>query len=361
MNKIYLLSFIFFFSSMSQASSSGGMIFLGGAVGAVGGGFEGRMVKELGDWIDDSTRSTVRMADQCGLASSWYLVGNNAFNGVLFILKNNSNHEISMNLSELKVKFDSGKERLATFSKHPNQVRFRPGDTTYFIPRFPSKDDFEGVSSLVFSLPVASGGKKCEVSVKVERPKNKPRKELTSKSVTSFEMSLGSGISIYRSDNVKNMGTYRYDFDFNMRGYPSLHHGGYVGILVNAVKGDPKRFSSFTGSANKPLDIDSQIFTAGYSYRSELSSKLSYSLDLGLGVGSYRYSHAGVDGNSENFVTMSRFNLNYLLKRVRMGFMKGDYKVGFSLYDVYTPKGSVEGQPASGHSVGGMVFFSAGG
>lgn len=359
----YLLIGILSLCPAAYADDGRALVAVGGILGVTAGAAGGGVMTEMRDWKQPSTGSTVELAHECGLNTEWRLYNNNAYNLTVLIIQNPEDKSAQADVTHLRMKFDTGTDRLAVFPWPQMPVNVAPHAIAVAYPFFPSKDDFKNANRIEFELPVKSDGKSCTIHATITRPANVPRSQKSSNSTTSFEMSVGVGATLMSSNAIRSLGGAKEMFDLSFYGYPGIHKGIFLTAMIQNMKSNSTYMAPATGSESLDPKLTLNSITLGYSYRKHLfNPDFHFSTDLGLGYAGFQYSsinsnHESADGLS----ALLKLNFTYRFSRVREGRWRGDYSVGTSAYDLWIPHTSIKGLNASGQIVGALIYFKMGG
>ena len=347
----------------ARASGSDAFVALamiGGGIGVGAAAMGGAGLDDLPEWSYKETGTSARLISGCGLEGEVRLVGNNAYNFVWILLRNNSSRSVMVDYDKIRLNFLNGRNRLAAFPYRFDAVEIKSSNTVPALVPFPSKDDFFGAIGLTIEIPVSE----CTLQVAMKRNLEVKEVERSSKSTTSFLMTMGFGATATRTGDVSSIGASAFVFDISFYGYPGTHHGFFVGLNADTFGGgNPVTFAPVTGSttANPALSLLNIPF--GYSFRVNLHERVGFSYDIGPTVGIFAYDivSSREKQSAASLGLFQRLNLNWNITRVRDGVWRGDYSLGATAFHSYLPWGAIGSVSASGHNVGWLITLGLGG
>jgi hypothetical protein len=215
------------------------------------------------------------------------------------------------------------------------------------------------------SIPFLTKGasQRCDATIHFARNPNAAVDPATFKSYSSGSLRFGFGGTMARSGGQKDVATGNFNFDLTVQGY-GRHAFGLAFILqVESTGGNPALMAPATGSPGTDPGLTTAHVGFGLSLRHFLHDDWPLQYDLAPTVALFSYNTAG----QANKVTtgylafMQRLSLSYQYYRKRVGFWRGDYGIGASLYHFWYP-GYVEpgGVGLSGNTLGLLGFLSFG-
>lgn len=191
----FKIFFIIFLSGQIYAAELGrAAIFIGGIVGVTSGTYGGGIPQEMEGWQDSESRTTAQFGSSCGVDYEMRLYSNNAYNFLVVGLKNAGKQEIKLDVAKAEFYFSDGQKRMGQLQYENNLPRFRTNEVGLFALVFPSKEDFAGVDSLGVDIPATLEDPKqdCHLAVQFRRNSEMPQRVTETKSVSTFEISMGT-------------------------------------------------------------------------------------------------------------------------------------------------------------------------
>ena len=351
---------IFFISSMAhaqRAEQAVATVFLAFGVAKSSQYFleSGLWPNEIPDWKDPQTQITGEIVEQCGVLMEGRLLGTNAENLLVLIVKNQK-EELKFKPETVEFEFDSGVTRRADVDID-EEFTFKK-DTRYvlFIP-FPSKGDFKGQNNIKVSAELRDGASKCTAKMEFNRPIDVPPRIATYTRLSSGEFEISYGASSASGEMEKftksSNGTYRFDLNFM-----GVQNGIYFGIGGTNSIPAPDALTVKFGVTYPSPTVSLHSLNLGYIYRHILAQRHFLLVKLGLGSMSLNMRNLGRESVSET-AYHQQLSYIYYFAHVNRGFWNGSYAVSFALDHEWVPSKNPD-VDFSGSQLGGFVGLRLG-
>jgi hypothetical protein len=361
-----VLSLIAYASPARAEGEAATLAFIGAAIGASSIAYGNGILGELSDWADLDSKTTAQLTHDCGMKLETRLVGNNAYNLLFFVLKNDTPGSVVFPYDQVRFDFDNGKSRLPSLPQDWAPATLEPGHQWASLLPFPSKDDFKTGQKITVTLPILDPhtGKTCNIVTTFNRNGSVAPKEATYTSYTSGELRLGFGGAVLRSGPQSDVSTGRFNFEASIKGYPSPHWGAMFAAHIDFMgDGNSVALAPATGSPSVTPKLSIVHLVLGPSYRTSIREKWTFSYDVGPGLAIASYNQASSDkqDTSDLFSIYNRANIAYTYARQREGIWRGDYSIGMSAYDAWMPGASnLSGVRFGGNNFGLLGYFGFG-
>lgn len=346
--------------SLAQDGAGQTAIVIGAVAGAAivaGAAHEGWLSFELIDWKQQDTDSTAHLIKQCEQTVELRLLGNNPANYIYFAANNESSQTKIFNVNDIKVIFDNGIERLASWGDRVDPIKRSKNQKIIAAIPLANKEDFRDVNKIEIQISVNSedGKSTCTIKTALNRDPNVPRDFRTTRDATSFELSLGFGAPVTRTDGLGNLTNSGVYFDMVMYGFPKIHHGLNFGLsIVGYTNSSPTLMAAVTGSTTLNPYLYYYSFSLGYTFRYQFFKWMTASWDIAPALALAR--HDVTSGSRSAYYAyvyfLERLNLDFQIYKGR-GMWQGAVTLGVSALHEWLPSyvslGSV---PFSGHSIG---------
>ncbi|MBI2521778.1 MAG: hypothetical protein HYV97_15285 [Bdellovibrio sp.] len=344
-----------------------GAALIGGAVVGVNRtAYEAWLRRELKEWKDESTDSTISMDAHGNISMETRIIGDRKMNYIFLAVSNSRDVPVVLKPEEITIAFSEGRSRHPDFLTKPEDSVIRPGWSFFILIPLPKKWDFKDQKWMQVTMPLYDeSGHKIFAELKTASNRNLNVKQPVESYVNSSVLDMGvdfGAILTAIGDIHELQGTGNLYFGFDFGFYFAPAHGIRFGFAINDTK---KSFDSkASDNMGKPEQVSADEIFMTYSYKHFMSFQKIFRYDFGI-VGQSHFNDKNIedDPNHDLGSTVGFYQkLTYLhrMALISRGFWRGDYQVGLNIGHKFFPHDTVAHVPVGGNIITAGVVFVLG-